>query len=124
MKDFKHREPMMSQRTIEKEYRKLEIKPAEPNRVNCYICSSCRYITKTIDRHHGVTPMFNRCISCGKQSVSTWYKDIAPNQKPTHEWVVPTLKELMKYRNNPGMIDHILRGGLDFRRITLNKEEQ
>lgn len=117
MKDYQHREPMMSQRDIERKYKKLEIKPADPDRINCYVCSKCGYITKTIDIHYGVTPMFNSCTSCGSQSTSTWYRDIAPDQQPTHEWFVPTLKEIMKYRNNPSMIDHIFNGGLDFRKI-------
>lgn len=117
MKDYQHREPMMSQRDIERKYKKLEIKPADPDRINCYVCSKCGCITKTIDIHYGVTPMFNSCTSCGSQSTSTWYRDIAPDQEPTHEWFVPTLKEIMKYRNNPSMIDHIFNGGLDFRKI-------
>lgn len=119
MKDYQHREPMQSQRSIERAYKKLDIKLADKNRINCYTCSHCGVITKTIDIHEGVTPMFNICVSCGGRSVSSWYRDIAPDQEPTHEWFVPTLKELLKYRSNPAMIDHILKGGLELRKINL-----
>lgn len=117
MENYKHREPMRSQRSIEKAYKAMVIKIADENRINCYTCKVCGHVTKTIDRHAGVTPMFNVCVSCGGESVSSWYKDIAPDLKVTHEWVIPTLSELIKQRKNPGLIDHILRGGLDFRVI-------
>jgi hypothetical protein len=117
MPEFKHREPQISEREIERKYANLEIKTAEPNRVNCYTCGTCGNITKTIDRHHGVTPMFNRCPVCGRQSTSSWYKDIAPDIEPTYEWFVPTLSEVKKYRRNPDMLDHIFNGGLDYRKL-------
>lgn len=116
MKDYKHREPTISEREIERQYAKLTIKDAEPNRVNCYTCAQ-GHITKTIDRHHGTTPMFNTCPVCGGQSTSSWYRDIAPDIEPSYEWFVPTLQQTKKYRNNPGMLDHIFAGGLDYRKI-------
>lgn len=115
MKDYQHRQPAISEREIERKYAKLEIKLAEQNRVNCYTCPR-GHITKTIDRHVGVTPMFNRC-ECGAQSTSSWYKDIAPDIAPTYEWFVPTLAEVKKYKKSPDMLDHIFNGGLDYRKI-------
>jgi hypothetical protein len=35
MPEFKHREPQISEREIERKYANLEIKTAEPNRVVC-----------------------------------------------------------------------------------------
>ena len=46
---------------------------------------------------------------------SNFYNDIAPEQKPTFEWFRPTLKKVLKMR--PAMLDHILGGGLDYRKI-------
>lgn len=115
MKDYQHREPQISEREIERKYAKLEIKLAEPNSINCYTCTN-GHIIKTIDIHHGVTPMFNRCF-CGAQSTSSWYKDIAPDIEPTYKWVVPTLAEVKKYKKQPEMLDHIFNGGLDYRKI-------
>lgn len=114
-KEFKNREPQISERELERRYAKLKIVPADENRINCYRCTN-GHITKTIDRHVGVTPMFNRC-ECGAQAQSTWYTDIAPDIEPTYEWVVPTLQEVKKYRKEPAMLDHIFNGGLDYRRI-------
>lgn len=114
--NYQHRLPQMSDREIERNYAKLEIKPAEPNRTNCYRCQ-CGYITKTIDIHHGVTPMFITCDCCKGRSVSSFYQDLYPDKQPEYEWFVPTLDEVKKYRQNPAMLDHIFRGGLDFRKI-------
>lgn len=86
------------------------------NRVNCYTCSN-RHITKTIDIHAGVTPMMNTCAKCNETARSSFYKDIAPSQKPTHEWYRPTLQQVLKMRGKEnGLLDHVLQGGLDYRK--------
>jgi len=113
--EYQNREPQISEREITRQYAKVKIVLAEPNRVNCYTCPN-GHVTKTIDRHIGTTPMFNRC-ECGLQSTSSWYKDIAPDIEPTYEWFVPTLEQVKKYRKNPSMLDHIFAGGLDYRKI-------
>lgn len=113
--DYKHREPQISEREIERKYSKIKIELAEPNRVNCYTCAR-GHITKTIHIHVGTTPMFNKC-ACGLQSTSSFYKDIAPEIEPAYEWFVPTLEQVKKYRKNPSMLDHIFMGGLDYRKI-------
>ena len=115
--NYQHREPQISDREIERNYAKLEIKPAEPNRTNCYRCGKCGYVTKTIDRHHGVTPMFITCDCCKGQATSSFYQNDYPDMVPEYEWFVPTLDEVKKYRRNPAMLDHIFNGGLDFRKI-------
>jgi len=89
------------------------------NRVNCYLCKSCRHVTKTRDIDPGVTPYIIECEDCGKDAYSTFYKDIVPDQSPTKEWFRPTMEQTLQM--SEGMIDHILQGGLDLRDI--KKEE-
>jgi hypothetical protein len=115
---------MLSQREIQRRYNKLvkDIQTNEfykidlTNRVNCYVCN-CGHITKTKDIDAGVTPSMHKCEKCGEMARSTFYKDIAPKQYPTEEWFRPTLKQVLKMRKNEGMLDHILQGGLDIRKI-------
>lgn len=110
---------------IEKQYKKLMRDVATKdyykidltNRVNCYTCN-CGHITKTKDVDAGVTPFFFSCEKCGGMAQSTFFKDIAPNQKPTIEWYRPSLDELFKMRKQPALLDHILMGGLHYRKIT------
>ena len=116
---------MQSQREIERKYNKL-LKDVETNdfykidltnRVNCYVCG-CGHITKTKDVDAGVTPFMHKCEKCGQMARSTFYKDVAPEQQATEEWFRPTLKQVLKMRKNEGMLDHILQGGLDVRRVS------
>lgn len=93
-------------------YYKVDLK----NRVNCYTCA-CGHVTKTKDIDAGCTPFMHSCEKCGGMARSTFYNDIAPNQMPTEEWYRPTLKQLMKMRNDEPMLDHIFGGGLDVRKI-------
>lgn len=116
---------MHSRKQIEEKYNNLLKKVATDsyyqidltNRVNCYVCN-CGHITKTRDIDAGVTPMMFNCEKCGGfGAMSTGFKDIVPNRQPTFEWYRPSLKKLLKMRNVPGMVDHILNGGLDYRKI-------
>jgi len=115
---------MLSQREVEKKYNALMVRVKNDDyykvdltkRVNCYTCAA-GHITKTRDIDAGVTPMFHTCEICGIQANSTFFKDIAPHKETTQEWYRPTLKELLKKRNNPGYIDHVLNGGLAVRAV-------
>jgi len=117
---------MISQREVERRYNKLMHDVANDefykvdltNRVNCYKCD-CGHITKTKDIDSGVTPFFFSCEKCGRMAKSTFYIDAAPNQTPTIEWYRPTLKELMKKRKNVALLEHILNGGLEYRKILI-----
>lgn len=113
----------MSKRHIERRYNAL-LKDVETkdfykvdlsNRVNCYVCTECKHITKTKDIDAGVTPFLHYCEKCGNMAQSTFYKDIVPDFKPTEEWYRPTLKEVLKMKYNTQ--EHILQGGLHFRKI-------
>lgn len=115
---------MESQRSIEKKYNKLlnDVKTKDyytridlKNRVNCYSCEECGYITKTIDVDAGVTPFMIIC-QCGGSATSSFYKDIKPDDIPTIEWYRPTLREVLKMRKNPFLVEHILKGGLNDRK--------
>ena len=117
---------MESQRQIEKKYNRLLHDVATDvfytetdltNRVNCYTCQSCGHITKTKDIDSGVIPFMFRCEKCNEIAYSSFFKDIAPNQKPTFEWYRPNLKQVLKLRNKPDQLEHILNGGLDYRKI-------
>ena len=116
---------MKSQRQIEREYNKLLkdvatndfYKTDLKNRVNCYVCTKCGHITKTRDIDAGVTPFMHRCEKCNEIAQSTFYTDIAITQQPTEEWFRPTLKQVIKMRKDEDMLDHILKGGLDVRKI-------
>lgn len=120
---------MLSQREIERKYNKLlnDVKSNEfndidlTNRVNCYVCR-CQHITKTKDVDAGVTPFLHRCEKCGELARSTFYKDIAPEQQPTQEWYRPTLKQVLKMKNNEELLNHILQGGLIIRNVYVNTD--
>ncbi len=111
---------MRSQREVQKSYNKLlqDVKTKEfykidlSNRVNCYCCTNCSHITKTIDVDAGVTPMMFTCENCKETARSSFYKDIAPYQKPTIQWYRPELGEAMKLRKNEPLLSHVLAGGL------------
>jgi len=116
---------MESKRQVEKKYNSL-LKNVEiddfykidlNNRVNCYVCTKCDHITKTKDIDAGVTPFMFTCEKCQGISRSSFYTDIAPEQTPTIEWFRPTLKQVLKMRKIPAMLDHVLSGGLDYRKI-------
>ena len=87
------------------------------NRVNCYVCG-CGNVIKTKDIDAGCTPFMILCDKCNEFAKSTFYKDIKPNIEPQYEWYRPTLEEILKLRKKePELIEHILRGGLDYRKI-------
>jgi hypothetical protein len=100
-----------------KDYYKIDL----TNRVNCYKCK-CGHITKTKDIDAGVTPMMFNCESCDGTAMSTFFTDVAPHQNPTIEWYRPTIDELLKMRNKPELVDHVLQGGLCHRKIENVKE--
>lgn len=116
---------MISQGEIKRKYNRLMASVATDqfyktdltNRVNCYICPDCKHITKTKDVDAGVTPFIFDCDRCSGNATSTFFKDIAPNKQPTFEWYRPTLKQLFKMKKNINLLDHILNGGLDHRKI-------
>lgn len=79
------------------------------NRLNAYRCQSCGHLTVTKDVDAGVTPFMHTCEKCGSMAESSFYR-VDPNLKHTQEWYRPSLKDLLKM--SPGMIDHVLQGGL------------
>lgn len=114
---------MKSQRQVEKEYNNLLKDVAteyfyktELPKMNCYVCG-CGHITKTINIDSGVTPFLFDCEKCGEKAKSTFFNDIAPRLKPKFEWYRPTLKQVLKMRKKPAMLEHVLKGGLDFRNL-------
>lgn len=119
---------MESVKSITKQYNKL-LKDVDTNdyytqidlknRVNCYVCAKCGHVTKTKDVDAGCTPFMHVCEKCNELAKSTMYKDIVQDKQPKQEWYRPTLKQVLKMRKkNNGMVEHILRGGLDIRPIS------
>lgn len=97
----------------EKEFYKIDLN----NRVNCYTCQSCGKITKTKDIDAGVTPFMHSCAYCKSTAYSSFYRDIAPHLEPVEEWYRPTLKQCLEMKPDSGLLDHVLNGGLDVRKI-------
>jgi hypothetical protein len=112
---------MRSIREVTREYNSvLKAHDGEKSRgVNCYICTVCKQITKTIDIDPGTTPFIFECFHCGGEAQSTFYKDIAPDLKPVIEWYRPSLDDTFKLRRimKEGLLDHVLMGGLLDRKI-------
>jgi len=119
-KSYINKNPMISIRKVTKEYnriKKILDDQEKRSKINCYKCS-CRYITKTIDVDKGTTPFMHTCFKCGNMAQSTFYTDIAPEQKPVEEWYFPTLKETLKMRKKQSdELEHVLMGGLIPRKI-------
>lgn len=111
-KEIKRKYSKLLKDVATKDFYKIDL----TNRVNCYVCD-CGHITKTKDIDAGVTPFYHNCESCGRYARSTFYKDIAPHKLPTEEWYRPTLEQVLKIRRNYGLLDHVLNGGLDVRKI-------
>ena len=63
--------------------------------MNCYTCSKCGRLTKTIDRDSGITPMGIECPFCGENAMGSAYIDLKPDEKPTFEWYRPTFEETL-----------------------------
>lgn len=119
----------MTKRQIIKRYENLKMRVATDsfyrvdltNRVNCYICTQCNHITKTKDVDAGVTPYITSCETCEQPARSTFYVNIT-DSIPTKEWYRPTIKEVLEIKNNLGLIDHILNGGLISRKISISHQ--
>lgn len=86
------------------------------NRYNNYFCK-CGHITKTKDVDPGVTPFMFTCEECGNTATSNFYNDTIPEKSHTIEWYRPDLKETLKLRKDPGLLEHVLAGGLLDRKI-------
>ena len=92
------------------------------NKTNCYTCNNCGHITKTIDINAGVTPFMHKCENCDTGvGVSSFYHDIAPEQKHTVEWYRPSLAETLKLKSE--ILIHVLDGGLNFRNISPENQD-
>lgn len=98
------------------------MKVTKPGDVNAYICKDCGYLTVIVHKDPGVTPMFLGCrgpIECNGMAVSMMYnipKQMLP--EPKFEWYNPGNAELS--RMDIGMQDHVRRGGLVLREISLD----
>jgi len=122
---------MISQREVERQMARIinildkkEEDVVEKSKINCYLCPSCKHITKTIDVDKGTTPFRFNCEKCGNAALSTFYQDHAPDREPTVEWYRPPLKQILKLRKKKDQLNHILQGGLVPRFIIKKGEEK
>ena len=104
-------------------------KPRSKPRINGWTCDTCGKTTYCVELDEGVTPMFLACRAegvdprdavCKGRGTSLMYPDAAP---PPYvlaavrwEWFRPSPRAVR--RMEPGMRDHIERGGLDLRPLT------
>jgi hypothetical protein len=87
---------------------------------NGYTCERCGGVTMTYHVDEGTTPMFLMCratVGCEGQAVSMMYPPgpVPPDLAalPRWEWYRPS-KRALKHMN-PGMRDHVERGGVVLR---------
>lgn len=119
-----NREPRISQREVIRKHRALlEDVQANPyylpnsyGTVNCYTCEN-GHVLKTVELDVGATPASLKCGSCDLWARSSFYKDTAPDAEPTVEWHRPSLKECLRLRDKPQLLDHVFNGGLLERKI-------
>lgn len=108
---------MESQREVTRKYNKIleTFKRDNARGINTYRCNN-EHVTVTKDVDAGVTPFIIGCPKCDKEAKSSFYKEILPPlTRVDAEWYRPALKKVLKMRNNPGMLEHILNGGLELR---------
>lgn len=114
---------MTSQREVKRQYERLMLdvkndpyyKGDITNRVNTYSCVKCGHETQTKEVDAGCTPMSIQC-KCGGISRSHFYVGIA-EKEPEKEWYRPSIQEVLKLRNKPRILEHVLKGGLLLRDI-------
>ena len=92
--------------------------------VDVYVCEKCGRRTLTRYKDKGVTPFVMQCSHCDgyAQHVETISEDTAlllciAEGNTVQNWVRPPLKWLLK--QNPGIVDHVLNGGLVLEREVL-----
>lgn len=96
-------------------------------RKNIYRCPDCGGETITIDVDDGTTPMFLACRAsgdigqCRGRAVSSMY-EVDPDVEPKWEWYRPSLTNA--WRKGPEVLDHVERGGLLLRPISLDSRDE
>jgi hypothetical protein len=87
---------------------------------NGYTCEKCKAVTMVIHADPGVTPMFLGCKQpdCDGRAVSMGYPPGSPPKQllpAKWEWYRPELDDpILK---EPGMMEHVSRGGLALREL-------
>ena len=97
----------------------FEVTVLRSNKINVYVCDTCKHNVVTVDRDEGVTPFMTSCTECGKPAYSCFYK-VPQDLTPTIEWYKPTDQELAAMKSEPeleDLVDHVKKGGLMTREI-------
>ena len=84
---------------------------------NIYKCEA-GHLTVTVDREDGVTPFIIGCThnGCDQRARSHMYHAHCQAFEPSHEWYRPNAIQ-MAAEKNPGIVEHVKRGGLLMRKI-------
>lgn len=99
---------------IEKRYAAMldNVTPEHKGMVNCYVCE-CGRITKVENIDGGATPMAIECPLCGKDAVSSEYREVSPETPVLYEWYRPSLKEVIEMMDKQFFTaNYVLSGGL------------
>ncbi len=113
---------MISQREVTRRYNDIVecYKNEKPNGKNIYRCpNNHTMVTNDIDA--GVTPFMKMCLKCHYMGTSSMYGYVPETLPIDAEWYRPTLKQALKMRDKPEMLEHVLNGGLEFRVVTPKK---
>jgi len=114
---------MDSVKKVTKAYNNIPVSEILAQPYNNYTCVACKKITKTVDLCGGTTSMGITCEFCEQSALSSFYVDSIPEEKAMLEWYRPTLKQTLKLRKNPSMLEHVLKGGLLKRYVTEEEED-
>ena len=95
--------------------------------INGYECRECGGLTVVVHKDAGTTPMFLACraegldpreAKCQGVAGSLMYPKGDPPAPPQWEWYKPSPEAISRMeKKNPEMYDHIMRGGLELRKI-------
>ncbi len=106
------------------------VKPIKDGpRINGWVCDRCNRVTYAVEIHEGVTPFFLACraegvdpreAKCKGRGKSLMYPSDPPPAEVLAavrwEWFTPTGAAFRKL--DAGMREHILKGGLELRKLT------
>lgn len=119
---------MISQRRLIAGYNEMIAKMLEEeapvDKINIYTCEGekCNNVVKTKDLVAGTTPFMVDCVRCGGKMKSSMYSNIPKEPEVTMEWYRPDINKVLKLRKKPGLIEHILLGGLMLRPMKVERK--
>lgn len=117
---------MISQREFIRRYsaRENKAEKADPDfapTVQKFECRFCKTVLNVKKEIPGITPEVLQCSNCSQMQII----QKEPGENPTHEWGVPNPDATWKLRRKaPGLLEHILNGGLLIYEIEKNESKR